>query len=43
MKKYELDKDSIKCCMADGDKFQQYLFGIARIIFYQGDELTAEP
>ena len=44
MKKYEADKESIKCCMAEeGENFQQYLFGETRLIFYQGNNETAQP
>lgn len=44
MKKYEKDKESIKCCMADdGENFEQFLYGETRLIFYQGNNVTAEP
>lgn len=44
MKKYEADKESIKCCMAgEGENFEQYLHGETRLIFYQGSNSTAQP
>ena len=44
LKRYEADKESVKCCMAnEGENFEQYLFGVTRIIFYQGSTANATP